>query len=419
MTTAHESTLRTAVREWIAGAWNPELTLHEWWRILATSGWGYPTWPAEWFGRDLPALDEAVVHDELAAAQVVGPPSGAGPYMGAPVLFMFGTDEQRRRWLPRIAFGEEHWAQFFSEPGAGSDLASVQTRAVRDGDDWIVNGQKVWNSGTQHADRALLVARSDIDVPKHKGITFFVLDLDQPGVDIRPIEQMNGLSEFNETFLTDVRVPDANRIGPEHGGWQVAMAVLSHERSTFAGGGFGGLHSFAAGTRAGLLDRTLTELFATTEPERGTANALPIGTIPAIVELARAHGRLGDPVIRQRIAGLHALSEALRLTAARGEAAENAGGDAGATSSVSYLGGVDVVRRYRDLIGAIVGADALLAGSDEWRSITTAPAHGIQGGSEQIQRNIIGERLLGLPREPAVDRDVPFRELKVGTQRDA
>jgi alkylation response protein AidB-like acyl-CoA dehydrogenase len=410
--------VRAAVRAWIAGTWHDRLTLREWWRRLAESGWGFPTWPAEWFGRDLPASAAGLVHHELAAANTIGPPNGAGPSMGAPVLFSFGTDDQRRRWLPKLAVGDEQWAQFFSEPGAGSDLASVQTRAVRDGDDWIVNGQKIWNSGTQLADRALLVARTDIDVPKHQGITFFVIDLDQPGIDVRAIRQMNGQAEFNETFLTDARVPDADRIGPENGGWPLAMAVLTHERSMFAGGGSTALRSFAGGVRSGLLDRTVGELLAAAEPEPATANALPIATIPAVVELARADGRLRDPLIRERIASLHALSEALRLTAARGEAAATAGRDSGAESSVAYLGGVDVVRRYRDLVAEIAGADAMLADTDVSRSITTAPAHGIQGGTEQIQRNIIGERLLGLPREPQVDRDVPFRELKVGTQRD-
>jgi len=413
-----ERELRAAVRAWVAEAWDQDLTLRAWWKRLVDSGWGYPTWPTEWFGKGLPPLAGHAVHDELAAAGVVGPPGGSGPSMGAPVLFLYGTDEQRRRWLPRLAYGEEHWAQFFSEPGAGSDLAGVQTRAVRDGDEWVVNGQKVWNSGTQHADRALLVARTDVDVPKHKGISFFIIDLDQPGIDIRPIKQMNGAAEFNETFLTDARVPDANRIGPENGGWAVAMTVLTHERSTFAGGGNRSLRTFEGGAKAGLLDRTVGELLATTE-ERAPANALPIGTIPALIDLARAHDRLGDPVIRQRIAGLHAFSEALRLTAARGQAAAAAGHGAGAESSVAYLGGVKVIRLYRDLVAEIAGADALLDGTDVSRTITTAPAHGIQGGSEQIQRNVIGERLLGLPREPQVDRDVPFRELRVGTQRDA
>ena len=171
--------------------WDDQLTVRDWWRVLADSGWGFPTWPRESFGRGLNTEAASVVYDELARAGVLGPPEGAGPSMGAPTLFLFGSDEQKKRWLPRIAYGEEYWAQFFSEPGAGSDLASVQTRAVRDGDEWVFNGQKVWNSGTLFADRALLVARTDIDAPKHKG-SVLILDVEQTGVEIRPIKQMKG-----------------------------------------------------------------------------------------------------------------------------------------------------------------------------------------------------------------------------------
>ena len=411
--------LRREIRSWIDDNWDDQLTVREWWRLLAHSGWGFPTWPREWFGRGLSPEAASVVYDELARAGVLGPPEGAGPSMGAPTLFLFGSDEQKKRWLPRIAYGEEYWAQFFSEPGAGSDLASVQTRAVRDGDEWVFNGQKVWNSGTLFADRALLVARTDIDVPKHKGIGFFILDVDQPGVEIRPIKQMNGRSEFNEAFITDARAPDSNRIGDANGGWPVAMAVLTHERATFAGGGGATIvRSVEGGAKFGHLDRVVGDVLAEDRSMANMANGLPISTVAAVIELARRHGRLGDPIVRQRIAGLHALSEALRLTGVRGQAAALHGGSDHGESSIVYLGAVKVVRLYRDLVADICGAYAMLDGSDVAETITIAPAHGIQGGSEQIQRNVIGERLLGLPREPQVDRDVPFRLLKVGTQRD-
>lgn len=407
--------LRRQARDWIAAVWDPDLPLREWWRQLAESGWGFPSWPVEWFGRGLPPLAAEVVTEELATAGVIAPPGGVGTSMGAPVLFEFGTQEQRRRWIPALARGEEGWAQFFSEPNAGSDLAAVRTRAVRDGDHWIVNGQKVWNSGTRQCSRALLVARTDVDVPKHRGITVFVIDLEQPGVDVRPIRQMNGRQEFNETFLTDAIVSDADRIGDVNGGWAVAMTTLTQERSRFAGGGDAAARVLDRGAGSPFLDRPVGELLARTDIWTKPANALPIGTIERVIELARVHGRREDPVIRQRIAALHALAEALRLTAERGRAAAAGGRGADATSSVAYLGGVEVVRRYRDLVGAIAGPHALLAETDASRSILTAPAHGIQGGSEQIQRNVIGERLLGLPREPQVDRELPFRELPGGT----
>jgi alkylation response protein AidB-like acyl-CoA dehydrogenase len=412
-----EDALRREVRDWAVANWDPDRTLRAWWRMLVDSGWGFPTWPEEWFGKGFGAEAADIVRDELARAGVLGAPEGAGPSMAVPALLAFGTDAQKQRWIPTLAYGEEYWAQFFSEPGAGSDLAAVQARAVPDGDEWVVNGQKVWNSCTLFADRALLVARTDVDVAKHKGIGFFILDLDQPGVDIRPIKQMNGLEEFNEAFLTDVRIPDAQRIGAADAGWGVAMTVLQHERGNYAGGGNLELPSVEGGRKFGYVDRTCREVLASDRAFANIANALAIGTPEKMIELARRFDRLGDPHIRQRIAALHARREALRLTGLRGQAAAKAGKEGG-ESSVVYLGMVSVVRMCRDLVAEIAGPAAMLAGTDIEDTITTAPAHGIQGGSEQIQRNVIGERLLGLPREPQVDRDVPFKLLKVGTQRD-
>lgn len=401
--------LRREVREWADANWDPDLTVGQWWQRFADSGWAFPTWPREWFGRGLTVDEGRVAHDELASIGVLGPPEGAGPSMGVPTLLMFGTDEQKRRWLAPLAYGLEYWAQFFSEQGAGSDLASVQTRAERDGDEWVVNGQKVWNSCTLFGDRALLVARTDIDVPKHKGIGFFIIDLDQPGVEIRPIKQMNGRAEFNEAFLTDARVPDSHRIGEPDQGWAVAMTVLAHERANFAGGGGATvMQTVEGGRKFGYLDRTVREVMSEERPFANLANGLAISTPDDAIALARRHGRDRDPHIRQKLARLYSLSEALRLTGERVDEAQ---------SSIVYLGGVVKVRLFRDLVADIAGPAALLDGTDVWDTIVTAPAHGIQGGTEQIQRNVIGERLLGLPREPQVDRDVPFRALKVGTQR--
>jgi alkylation response protein AidB-like acyl-CoA dehydrogenase len=391
-------TVRREVAAWLTEAWDPVLTVAAWWARLADSGWAFPEWPVDWLGRGLDVMQAAAVRDELARAGVLGPPGGAGPDMGANVLFGFGTDEQKRRWLPNLARGEETWCQFFSEPGAGSDLASVQTRAVLDGDHWVANGTKVWNSGTTTADRGLLVVRTDPNVPKHRGISFFVIPVDQPGIDIRPIRQMNGRTEFNETFFTDAEVSGDDLIGALNGGFAVAMATLGGERAAFAGGGEHLLLRVEAGRKAGNLDRRVGDAI-----------------------LARRHGRSNDPVIRQRIAEVTALSEALRYTSLRSRAMAQAGRAPGAESSVAYLGGVKVIRMYRDLVADIAGPAATLVEPDAAdhgavaMTIVTAPCHGIQGGSEQIQKNIIGERLLGLPKEPSVDRDVPFRQIAVGT----
>jgi len=414
--------LRTDVKAWVADNWAPDLTLRAWWTRLADSGWAYPTWPEGSYGKGLSADAAVVVRQELAAAGTIPAPHGIGQTMGAPVIFQFGSDDQRERWLRPIATGEESWCQFFSEPNAGSDLASLQTRAVRDGDEWIVNGQKVWNSGTMTAERALLVARTDSEVPKHKGLSFFVIDVEQPGIEIRPIKQLNGHAEFNETFFTDARVPHANLIGGLNNGWAVAMATLASERSSYAAGvdyAVGAL----PGERNGQLDLTVTEVKEWLATQRRAQTAFPLGSAPALIDLAKEFGRLDDPTIRERIVRLYCLAEAARLTAARAKAAADAGRAPGPESSLGYVAGVKLARMTRDLGLDIIGANGMLIDADGARDGAVAMmalsslVHGIQGGTEQIQRNILGERVLGLPKEPQVDRDIPFRELMVGTQR--
>jgi len=328
------------------------------------------------------------------------------------MLFRFGTAEQKARWLPGIVHGEEYWAQFFSEPEAGSDLASLQTRAVRDGDQWLITGQKVWNSMTLLASRGLLVARTDASVPKHKGLGFFIIDLDQEQIDIRPIKQMNHREEFNEAFFVDAVVHDSARIGEPTQGWAVAMEILSHERSNFAGGGSSVLARVIGGEKAGFVTMPAGEAVRIARAMPTVANGLAIGTIPQVIEMAKAAGRAGDATIRQRIAELHCLDEALRLTSLRGAAKAKSGHGGDTEGSVAYLGGVRKVRMYRDLVAELAGAAAMLDGTEVADTILTSAAHGIQGGTEQIQRNVIGERLLGLPREPQVDRDIPFNELR-------
>ncbi|MHB1583425.1 MAG: acyl-CoA dehydrogenase family protein [Acidimicrobiales bacterium] len=421
-------TVRAEVRRWLADAWDPTITVGAWWARLADSGWGMPGWPSEWSGRSLDERGVAAVREEMVRAGVLGPPSGAGPLMAAPVILAYGSDDQRRRWLRSLARGEEHWCQFFSEPDAGSDLAGVKCRAVRDGDEWVVNGQKVWNSGTLLADRGILLARTDPSAPKHRGLSFFVIDVDQPGIEIRPIRQMNDRTEFNETFFTDARVGDDAMVGNPGDGWRAALATLSNERANFAGGGDGDLVTVEAGRRAGNLVRRVGDVLAEAAgaTEMGGANTPPVSTPADLVELARRHDRDRDPLVRQRIAAVRAASEALRLNGLRAAAVSAAGGEPGAERSVNYLGAVRVLREVRDLAGAIVGPAATLMGpgapdaGDVAMTIMTVPCHGIQGGSEQIQMNILGERVLGLPKEPQVDRDAPFqRPPPAGADRSA
>ena len=205
--------VRREVGAWLAANWDPERPLDDWRRRLLDSGWAAPTWPEEWFGKGLPAWADAVVGAELAAAGAVGAAVGSGMTLAAPTLLAHGADELKRRLLPPTVTGEQTWCQLFSEPTNGSDLAGLITRAVLDGDEWVVNGQKLWSTSAHHADHGMLLARTDPAAPKHRGITYFVLPMDQPGVEVRPLHQMNGHSSFNEVFLTDARVPAANVVG--------------------------------------------------------------------------------------------------------------------------------------------------------------------------------------------------------------
>jgi alkylation response protein AidB-like acyl-CoA dehydrogenase len=414
--TDRSDAVRAEVRAWLAEHWDPELTVRAWWAMLADSGWAYPTWPEEWFGRGMDSDSAQVVRAEMKAVGALAPPHGIGQTMGAPVILQFGTEEQKKRFLRPIATGEEAWCQFFSEPDAGSDLASLKTRAVKDGDEWIVNGQKVWNSGTLTSERGVLPLRTDPDVPKHKGLSFFIIDVHQPGVEIRPIQQLNGESHFNETFFTDARVRDEDLVGGLNNGWAVTLATLANERAAYAAGA-----DYAAGIppgqMGGYLDLTCTEARAKVAETHQGYTAFPLGDSTALIELAREMGCLDDPHIRQRIMKLHSMSEVARMTALRAKAAADAGKAPGSESSIGHVAGVHIARATRDLGLAILGAGGMLVGSDAPRDgsvammALTSLVHGIQGGTEQIQRNIIGERVLGLPKEPQVDRDVAFKDV--------
>src|SRR5499427_6962274 len=226
-------TVHAEATRWLSRHWDPDLSVRDWWAVLAESGWGFPTWPQESFGRGLPPDQVAAVRSAFVEVGAIGPPASLGQMLGGPTLLTHGSRELQERFLPELAHGREFWCQFFSEPGAGSDLAGLQTRAVRDGDEWVVNGQKVWTSGAQYADRGMLVARTDPDVPKHQGLTYFIIDMDQPGVEVRPLHQMNGAHGFNEVFFTDARVGSGRvrgeREGPAAGSHAAAVIAVARE----------------------------------------------------------------------------------------------------------------------------------------------------------------------------------------------
>ena len=411
--------VRTEVRVWLEANWDPQLTVREWWRRLAESGWAYPAWPVEWFGKGLNSDDSGIVRAAIKEVGALPPPHGIGQTMGAPVILQYGTEEQKQRWLPKIATGEEAWCQFFSEPDAGSDLASLNTRAVRDGDEWVVNGQKVWNSGTLTADRAVMPMRTDPELPKHRGISFFIIDVDQPGIEIRPIKQLNGEAHFNETFFTDARVRQADMIGDVNNGWMVTLATLANERTAYAAGADYGGHQASPGEKGGDLDLTCAEVQRRFREEATSQASFPLGDARALAELAKEFGRLDEPVLRDRLMKLHCVAEATRLTAIRAKAAADAGKTPGPESSLGHISGVHLARATRDLGLDIIGAQGTLLDDGPHRGAIAMMAlgslvHGIQGGSEQIQRNIVGERVLGLPKEPQVDRDLPFSIARLG-----
>jgi alkylation response protein AidB-like acyl-CoA dehydrogenase len=421
-----EDLVRDEIRSWLADNWDPDSTVAEWWDRLCDSGWAMPTWPEEWFGRGLPRELAGVVNAELRSAGAIGPPSGLGALLAGPTILVHGTDEQRARYLRPIVNGQEAWCQLFSEPGAGSDLASLQCRAERDGDEWIVNGQKVWTSGAQTADLGMLVARTDPDVPKHKGITYFAIEMDQPGVEVRPLREMTGRSLFSEVFFSDARVHQSEIIGELNGGWAVANTTLANERAGLGSGGSGAVGGAMPGKKAGQLERRVGDLAGGRGRDR--AERAVAGRQSSLLEkLAKDVGRDQDANVRQQLAELHILNEIGRITALRVKAAKASGRGPGPEANTAKLLMSKITRLSRDLGLEILGPNGMIMGPETpgggvaQELALFAPAVSIYGGSDEVQKNIISERVLGLPKEPDSDRmkTLPFRELKVGTQRAA
>ena len=405
------------LRSWLAENWDPDLTVAEWWQRLGLAGWCAPTWPVEWFGKGVSRDEANAIAREIARFGALGAPAGLGLLLAGPTIVTHGTDEQRRRLLPPIVTGQVAWCQLFSEPGAGSDLAGLQAKGVKDGDEWIVNGQKVWTSGAQWADVGMLLARTDVDVAKHAGISFFAIDMDQPGMDIRPLREMTGRALFNEVFMTDVRVADADLLGGLNNGWRVANTTLANERAGLGAGGGGAAGSAAPGPKAGFLDRRAGDLVG--EAGSGAGGALSGRGGSMMIDLAKGVGKANDANLRQDLMRLHTLNEIARYTNLRMKAAKAAGRGPGPEANTAKLSMSRITRLTRDLGLAILGADGMLSGSDAplngmiTEMALFSPAVSIYGGSDEIQRNIIGERVLGLPSEPRPDKGVPFKDLKV------
>ncbi|OBK74247.1 acyl-CoA dehydrogenase family protein [Mycobacterium sp. 1165178.9] len=360
----------------------------EWYPTFADSGLVVPTWLPEHGGLGV-GNDIARAIETILAPLRLTRLNPLGINNAAAALFSHGTEEQRLRFLPPIVRNEEKWCQLFSEPGAGSDLASLATRAARDGDHWVISGQKVWTTWADEADFAILLARTDPDQPKHKGITYFLLDMHQPGVDVRPLRQITGEAEFNEVFLDGARVPDEHRVGNINDGWRVSASTLSSERQMVSGSGSGGM---------GRL---------------GGAGA------ERLISLARETGRWEDPVVRGKVMRLWAQEQVRGWTNARVRAALSAGQSPGAASSIGKVHQATLNQQIQNLMVDLLGTAAVAwpqSGDPdvlprEVQGMLRSLANATEGGTTDINKNILGERVLGLPKEPDPWKGKPWKEI--------
>ena len=418
----------TEVTAWLEDNWDPELTVAAWWERLGTAGWAAPALPADAFGRGLGRSDAVRVQRAIADHGALGAPGGLGLLLAAPTIAVHGTEEQKQRYVGDIVTGRQAWCQLFSEPNAGSDLAGLQCRAERDGDEWIINGQKVWTSGGQVADLGMLISRTEPDNPKHSGITYFAIDMHQPGIEIRPLREMTGRALFNEVFLTDARVPNDAIIGGLNNGWAVANTTLAFERAGLGAGGGSAAASMATpGTVAGDLDKRAGDF--TSGRRSGGGEGGPASMFGAaetlLIELAKGNGKIGDATIRQRLMELHTLNEIARFTNLR----MKGGQDIPGAGNMAKLSMSRILKMSRDLGMDILGPTATLhaydtkgrealnaAGANPFGAMVTemalfSPGPSIYGGTDEIQHNVIGERVLGLPKEPNNDKTTPFKDL--------
>ena len=450
MDSAGTEELLSDLRAWLSDNWDPDLTVGEWWERLGLAGWAAPGLPTNAYGKAMARSDTVLAQQEVVSFGALGAPAGLGLLLAAPTIAAHGTQEQIDRYVREIVTGQKAWCQLFSEPQAGSDLAGLQTRALPDGDEWIINGQKVWTSGGQYADLGMLLARTDPDVPKHQGISYFAFEMLQDGVDVRPLKEMTGHALFNEVFITDARVADAALIGGRNNGWAVANTTLMNERAGLGSGGGnaagGGLAQ--PGTVMGMLTRrvgdlvgeraggaetkrtgTKKETSAQKSQQPGGALGAMRGGATMLISVAKSRGVNSDATIRQDLARLYTLGELGRFNGLRMKAVKEQGGDIPGMPNVAKLSMSQIVRLTRDLGLRIMGPGGMLhaydvddkaalkhatgdpfaGGITEMALFAQAPP--IYGGTDQVQRNIIGERVLGLPKEPNNDRVTPFSQL--------
>lgn len=361
-----------------------------WQKRKFDAGWACITWPKEYGGRGASAIEQVIWNQEESGFEVPGGVFGIGQGMAAPTLMAWAREEDKARYLPRLASGEDIWCQLFSEPAGGSDLAALRTRAVKDGDEWVINGQKIWTSGAHYSDYGILVVRSDPTLPKHKGLTYFYIDMKSPGIEIKPIKQISGDANFNEVYFTDVRIPDSQRLGEVGQGWQVALTTLMNERASIGAGG------------ANVGFSAVFKL----------AQKINIDDRPAIE----------NDVVRARLADWYCQEAGLRYTAYRTLSALSRGQTPGPENSIGKLVGApktqDMASFAIDLLeqsGAIWDDDLSAEAGLFQGTYMSIPGLRIAGGTDEIMANIIAERVLGLPQEPRVDKGIPFNEVPTGS----
>jgi alkylation response protein AidB-like acyl-CoA dehydrogenase len=408
---AADHAVRDSALRWVKRHWDPDRSVRDWWQVVGAAGWTAPHFPVEWGGRGCPAGAMRTVRAAFEECGALMPPGGLGVLMAAPTIASHGTQEQIDRFVPDVYNGSVAWCQLFSEPGSGSDLASLTTRAVRAGDCWVISGQKVWSSMAREADYGMLIARTDFDASKHAGISWFALPLDQPGVTIRPLVEITGHSGFNEVFFDDAVVDHENLVGGENNGWAIAQSTLRFERAGIGAGGT--MAAFPPpGPKGGFLDLRAGDAALQTPPETGHQ----VLSVPELLELARELGRHKDPVIRQSLARLVAYTRTGEWTAKRAVPAAGSAGGAG-MANLGKLARTRTAKLSGEVALALLGAEGVLWNPDGRQSgryseaFVFSAASSIYGGTDEIQRNVIGERVLGLPREPDPYKGAAFREV--------
>ena len=396
--TPQEAAFREEARAWLAGnvptgedfdGLDEMARSKLWQKRKYDAGWACIRWPKEYGGRGASAIEQVIYNQEEAKHGVL--PGGVfsiGQGMAAPTMMTWATEEQKRRYVPKLASGEEIWCQLFSEPAGGSDLAALRTKAEQDGDDWVINGQKIWTSGAHYADYGILVVRTDPNVPKHKGLSYFFLSMKSPGIETRPIKQLSGDANFNEVYFTDVRIPDSQRLGAVGQGWQVSITTLMNERLALGAGGGGDFHSLVK------LAQTVT-----------------IDDKPAIE----------DSAVRARLADWYCKRSGLKYTGYRALTALSKGETPGPENSIGKLVGApmaqDMASFAMDLMemsGAVWEGDYSDPSGLFPLNFMAVPGIRIAGGTDEIMANIIAERVLGMPQEPRLDKGIPFNEVPTG-----